>query len=58
MEHTVLLGLKKYYRYLTFFKMYFLLGVREMAPKLGALAALAEDLNSILSTHMAAHSCL
>jgi hypothetical protein len=29
-----------------------------MAQKLRALAALPEDLGSILSTHMAAHNCL
>jgi hypothetical protein len=31
---------------------------REMAKKLGALAGLAEDLASLLSTHLAVHSHL
>jgi hypothetical protein len=31
---------------------------REMAQRLRALAAFAEDLSTIPSTHMAAHNCL
>ena len=34
-----------------------IIGTGEMAQKLRALAALAEDLGVIPSTHMAAHNC-
>jgi hypothetical protein len=34
------------------------MGLEEMAQQLGTPAALAEDLGSVLSTHIMVHNCL
>jgi hypothetical protein len=44
--------------FIKFMNKYIRLGAGEMAQWLRALAALSEDLDSIPSSHMAAHNCL